>query len=113
MNAAVYNISPRRNSDFFLGEPMRLKDSDMNPINLTGFTLLAQVYDLSGTIKLADFTIIMDDVVNGILRPKLPYTVTAALPNECLYDFLVIDPAGLRRYYLTGTCTPTLGITKP
>lgn len=113
MKPAVYNISPSRNADFFLGEPLRFKDSDGNAINLTGSTVLAQVYDMTGTTKLADFDITYNDRVNGIITPKLSYTVTATLPNECKYDVLIINPSGVRKYYFEGTCTPDEGLTKP
>ena len=94
MKPAVYNISPSRNADFFLGEPLRFKDNNGNAINLTGYTVLAQVWDIGGTTKLADFAITYDDRVNGVITPKLSYLVTSTLPNECAYDVMLIDPSG-------------------
>lgn len=113
MKPAVYNISPSRNADYYLGEPLRFKDSTGAAINLTGWTVLAQVWDLAGSTKLADFEVTYVDRVNGIVLPKLAYTVTATLPNECLYDVMLINPSGKRTYYLEGTCTPDKGVTVP
>ena len=113
MKPAVYNINPSRNADFFLGEPLRFKDSTGAAINLTGWTVVAQVWDLPNTTKLADFTVTYTNRVAGEVSLSLPYTITAALPKECAYDVMLIDPSSKRQYYLEGTCTMDEGYTKP
>lgn len=108
---ASYNIRPQRNSDFVL--PLQFKDSGGTAINLTGYTVLAQVWNKARSTKYGDFVVSVTSATSGQVSIKLPYTVTTSLPDECYYDVMLINPAGLREYYLEGVVRPSQGYTAP
>ena len=49
----IYNFTLQRRSDHTI--PLIFKDGNNNAINLTGFTVAAQVWDQTRTTKYADF----------------------------------------------------------
>jgi len=108
---ASYNIRPQRRADFPL--QVQFKDSDGDGINITGWTVLAQVWDKTRTTKYGDFTVTILNASIGSVRLTLPYGVTATLPDECRYDVMLIDSNGLREYYLEGIVRPSQGYTAP
>ena len=104
------NFTVQRRADF----PLRLtfKDSTGSAINLTGFTVAAQVYDDSRTTKFADFTVTYTNRVSGIVDIKLSDTDTANFtPNVLKYDVLLTDGSGNKEYYLEGTLFVSEGYT--
>ena len=104
------NFTVQRRADF----PLRLtfKDSTGSAINLTGFTVAAQVYDDSRTTKFADFAVTYTNRVSGIVDIKLSDTDTANFtPNVLKYDVLLTDGSGNKEYYLEGTLFVSEGYT--
>ena len=104
------NFTVQRRADF----PLRLtfKDSTGSAINLTGFTVAAQVYDDSRTTKFADFNVTYTNRVSGIVDIKLSDTDTANFtPNVLKYDVLLTDGSGNKEYYLEGTLFVSEGYT--
>lgn len=108
---ATYNIRPQRRADFPLN--LRFKDSTGTAINLTGYTVLAQVWKTDRSAKLGDFTVTVATPTNGEAELKLGYSVTATLPDECRWDVMLVAPSGLREYYLEGVVRPSEGYTVP
>jgi len=105
------NFTVQRRADF----PLRLtfKDSTGSAINLTGFTVAAQVYDDPRTTKFADFNVIYTNRVSGIVDIKLSDTDTANFtPNVLKYDVLLTDGSGNKEYYLEGTLFVSEGYTE-
>ena len=104
------NFTVQRRADF----PLRLtfKDSTGSAINLTGFTVAAQVYDDSRTTKFADFNVTYTNRVSGIVDIKLSDTDTANFtPNVLKYDVLLTDGSGNKEYYLEGIIYVSEGYT--
>ena len=104
------NFTVQRRADF----PLRLsfKDSTGSAINLTGFTVAAQVYDDSRTTKYADFTVTYTNRAGGIVDISLSDTDTANFDLENLkYDVLLTDGSGNKEYYLEGTLFISEGYT--
>ena len=104
------NFTVQRRADF----PLRLtfKDSTGSAINLTGFTVAAQVYDDSRTTKYADFTTIYTDRAAGSVSIALTDTQTATFTPDILkYDVLLTAPGGSKEYYLEGTIYVSEGYT--
>jgi hypothetical protein len=104
------NFTVQRRADF----PLRLtfKDSTGSAINLTGFTVAAQVYDDSRTTKYADFTVTYTNRAGGIVDISLSDTDTANFTPEILkYDVLLTDGSGNKEYYLEGTLFISEGYT--
>lgn len=93
---------------------LALKDSDGEPISLSGKTVLAQVWDKKRTSKLADFEVDVTGEATGEVTLTLAHGDTAGLPDECRYDVMVIEDAtDLRSYYLEGVVRPSEGYTEP
>ena len=97
----VKNFTVDRRADF----PIRLtfKDSTGTAINLTGFTVAAQVYNEDRSTKFADWSVSYVNRSNGIVDISLSDTDTASFtPNILFYDVLLTEPSGSKNYYLEG-----------
>ena len=97
----VKNFKVDRRADF----PIRLtfKDSTGTAINLTGFTVAAQVYNEDRSTKFADWSVSYVNRSNGIVDISLSDTDTASFtPNILFYDVLLTEPSGSKNYYLEG-----------
>lgn len=108
---ATYNLRVQKRAD----HPMAVtfKDSTGAAINLTGYTVLAQVWDKCRTSKIGDWTVTVTSAAAGQVTLKLPYAVTAVLPAEAYYDVMLVAPSGLREYYLEGVIRASEGYTAP
>ncbi len=106
----TYNFTLQRRSDHTI--PLVFKDSSNNAINLTGFTVAAQVWEETRRIKYADFSVSYTDRVAGSVSITLTDTQTATFtPDTLKYDVLLIDAAGAKEYYLEGTIVISEGYT--
>ena len=106
----VYNFTLQRRSDHTI--PLIFKDGDNNAINLTGFTVAAQVWDESRSNKCADFGVTYTDRTAGTVDIALTDTQTATFtPNVLKYDVLLTNPSGLKEYYLEGNIFVSEGYT--
>ena len=104
------NFTVDRRADF----PIRLtfKDSTGTAINLTGYTVAAQVYDESRSTKYADWTVAYTNRSGGIVDISLTDTQTATFtPSILFYDVLLTEPDGDKYYYLEGTLYISEGYT--
>ena len=105
------NFTVDRRADF----PIKLtfKDSTGSAINLTGYTVAAQVYDESRSTKYADWTVAYTDRTNGIVDISLiRYCIQQLLLQDILfYDVLLTEPGGSKNYYLEGKLFISEGYT--
>ncbi len=107
---ATYDFTLQRRSDHSI--PLLFKDSNNAAINLTGYTVEAQVWEKTRTTKYADFAVTYTDRAAGSVSIALTDTQTATFTPEVLkYDVLLINPAGLKEYYLEGTIYVSEGYT--
>lgn len=107
---ATYDFTVQRRADHTI--PLLFKDSNNAAINLTGYTVEAQVWEETRTTKYADFAVTYTDRAAGSVSITLTDTQTATFtPNELKYDLLLINPAGLKEYYLEGTIYVSEGYT--
>ena len=100
----------KRRADF----PLQLifKDSNNTKVNLTGFTVAAEVYNKDRTTKFADFSVVYTDRSNGTVDLKLSNTDTINFtPDILFYDVKLTDPSGIQMYYLEGTLFINEGYT--
>ena len=108
--AGTYDFTVQRRSDHT--ESIRITDSNDQAVNLTGFTIAAQVWDKERTGKYADFTIAYTNRSSGIFDMSLTDTQTATFsPNILKYDVLLTNPSGLKEYYLEGNIFVSEGYT--
>ena len=88
------------------------KDSSNNAINLTGFTVEAQVWEETRTTKYADWTVTYTNRSTGTIDIALTDTQTATFSPDLLkYDVLLTNPSGLKEYYLEGNIFVSEGYT--
>tara|TARA_R100000353_G_scaffold5701_3_gene7841 strand:+ start:105 stop:446 length:342 start_codon:yes stop_codon:yes gene_type:complete len=106
----TYNFTLQRRSDHDID--LVFKDSTSTAINLTGFTVAAQVWEETRTTKYADFTVAYTDRTAGQVKLSLTDTQTATFsPNVLKYDVLLTNGSGLKEYYLEGTIFVSEGYT--
>ena len=106
----TYNMTVQRRSDHSV--QLIFKDSSNNAINLTGFTVEAQVWEETRTTKYADFSVAYTDRSAGSVSITLTDTQTATFTPDILkYDVLLIDAGGSKEYYLEGTIFVSEGYT--
>jgi hypothetical protein len=98
----IYNFTLQRRSDHTI--PLIFKDSNNAAINLTGFTVAAQVWEETRTTKYADFSVTYTDRSAG----SVSITLT---PDILKYDVLLVNGAGAKEYYLEGTIFVSEGYT--
>ena len=107
---ATYNFTLQRRSDHSI--PLLFKDSNNSAINLTGFTVEAQVWEETRTTKYADFSVTYTDRAAGSVSISLTDTQTATFtPNVLKYDVLLTAPSGTKEYYLEGNIFISEGYT--
>ena len=107
---ATYDMTVQRRSDNSI--QLVFKDSSDDAINLTGFTVAAQVWEETRTTKYADFAVTYTSRTAGTVDIALTDTQTATFsPNELKYDVLLTNPSGLKEYYLEGTIYVSEGYT--
>jgi hypothetical protein len=104
-----YNFSLQRRADHSI--TLQFNDSANAAINLTGWTVAAQVWNLDRSTKYADFTVTYTNRVTGTIAIALTDEQTATLPNEAYYDVLLTNPSGLKEYYLEGIIYVSEGYT--
>lgn len=109
LQPGVYDIKLQRRADFSV--LLTIQDSTAVPINLTGWSALAQAWDGTRTTKYADFAIAYTNRVAGQITISLTATQTAALPRECQYDLLLTNPSGFKEYYLEGSIIASEGFS--
>ena len=105
----TYNISLQRRADYYIA--LQFKDGSGSPINLTNWTVAAQVWNQNRTTKYADFTVTYTSRATGSVSIALTATQTATLPDEAFYDVLLTNTAGLKEYYLEGIVYISEGYT--
>ena len=96
ISPGTYNMTIQRRSDHNI--QLVFKDSNNDAINLTGFTVEAQVWEETRTTKYADFGVTYTNRATGTIDLALTDTQTATFSPELLkYDVLLTDTNGLFR----------------
>ena len=102
VSPGTYNMTVQRTSDHKI--KLVFKDSNNAAINLTGYTVAAQVWDEPRSNKYADWIITYTNRAAGTVHISLTDTQTADFTPEVLkYDVVLTDGNGLKEYYLEGT----------
>jgi hypothetical protein len=83
-------------------ERMRLR-ADGEPLDCTGYQLVAQVWDRRRIQLLADGQIEWVDREHGLFDLVIQWQATTAITNDGQWDLLVIEPGGDRYFWLEGT----------
>jgi|TARA_Y100000052_G_C2905717_1_gene59455 hypothetical protein len=106
----TYNMTVQRRADHSI--QLVFKDSTNAAIDLTGYTVEAQVWEETRTTKYADFAVTYTNRATGTIDIALTDTQTATFsPNILKYDVLLTDTNGLKEYYLEGSIFMSEGYT--
>lgn len=106
----TYNITIQQNANWDM--VFQLKDSNDDPVNLTGSTIQAEVWTAGKHSKLADFGVVYTNRTLGTFQLTLDDSVTATLPESGYYDILITDANGNSYYWLRGQATVETGYTE-
>ena len=104
-----HNITVQRRADYDL--QLQFKDSAGVGIDLTGWTVYAQVWNQGRSTKYADWAVTYTNRSIGSVSLALTDTQTETFPDECYWDVLLENPAGLRNYWLEGIIYVSEGYT--
>lgn len=107
----VYNIRLQRRADYSV--QLRFLDSNKAAINLAGWNVYSQIWDQARSRKYADFTITYTDRAAGKIKMSLPAATTEVLPDQTVYDVLLVNALGEKEYYLEGGIVAEQGYTTP
>ena len=111
INPGKKNFDVYKRADF----PLKLtfKDSTSSAINLTGYTVSAQVWDLARKVKFADWVVTYTDRTNGIVDIKLTDAQTDNfIVGTLKYDVKLTEPSGDEYYYIKGNLNVSEGYTE-
>lgn len=97
---AQYDITIYQGATFDL--LVQYKDNTGTPVNMSGYTVTAKLFNRKGTAKLADFTSSFVTQASGLFRIKLAASVTSGITEQGQYDVLLTDPNDDKFYILEG-----------
>lgn len=97
---AQYDITIYQGATFDL--LVQYKDNTGTPVNMSGYTVTAKLFNRKGTAKLADFTSSFVTQASGLFRIKIAASVTSGITEQGQYDVLLTDPDGDKFYILEG-----------
>ena len=107
----IYNFTLQRRSDHTI--PLIFKDGNNNAINLTGFTVAAQVWDVDRRVKFADWSVTYTNRGAGTVDIALTDVQTASFIIGTLkYDVKLTEPSGDEYYYIKGNLNVSEGYTE-
>jgi hypothetical protein len=109
MEPGRYDITIHQGATFIL--PLQYKDSTGTPVNMSGYTVAATLWNNNGTAKLADFAVNWLVQASGSFELKLAASGTASITEQGQYDVLITEPGGDKYYLLEGTAFWDVGLT--
>lgn len=83
------NLEIVKNSDYT--RTFTVLDSDNNAINLSTYTLIAQIRRNHNSSEYVSFTMTVTDAINGKVSMVLPHAITDTLEGKYMYDIFLID----------------------
>tara|TARA_R100000773_G_scaffold6802_1_gene6967 strand:+ start:1354 stop:1695 length:342 start_codon:yes stop_codon:yes gene_type:complete len=109
-NPGTYDFTLQRRVDHSFD--INLKDGNNANENLTGKTILSQIWNESRTTKLADATITVTDASGGDITWSVTDVQTTNMTdNTYRYDILKIEANGDREYFIEGRIFMSEGYT--
>ena len=112
--AAVYvsNIVINQGTDF--SQVFNLADSSNDQIDLTGFTLSAQIRKHAGSSVSVDLnpTVVTPSTQGGIRITLTDVQTSTLKPGRYVYDILITDTSGLKTRVVEGSAIVREGVTR-
>ena len=112
--AAVYVSNLVINAGATFSQQFDLAQSDdSSPLNLTGYTISAQIRKHAGSSNPTTFTATAMDAANGLLLISLTPVQTASLKTgRHVYDIVITDAAGDKTRVVEGSVLVREGVTR-
>jgi hypothetical protein len=104
-----YDITIHQGATFELN--LQLKDSAGSPVDMTGYTVAAKLYNQLGTELISAFSFAWTVQASGSFVLSIPSVTTAVIVQNGQYDILVTEPTGKKYYLLEGTAFLNPGLT--
>jgi len=90
---------------------LQYKDGTGTPVNMSGYTVTAKMFDRLGTTQLASFTNTWTAQSSGQFRLSLSPATTSGISENGQYDVLITEPGGDKYYLLQGNAFVDLGLS--
>ena len=110
IDPASYDITIQQNATY--SKTFQLKDGDGVALNMTGFTVAAQLWTEGKGSKIADFAFAWVSQTTGKFTITLSAAITAELGQSAYYDILVTNSGGTKDYWVRGAAEVVIGYTK-
>ena len=112
--AAVYVSNLVINAGATFSQQFDLAQSDdSTPLNLTGYTIAAQIRKHAGSSSSVSFTASAMDALNGLVLISLTPEETASLKTgRHVYDIVITDAAGDKTRVVEGSVLVREGVTR-
>jgi len=112
--AAVYVSNLVINAGATFSQQFDLAQSDdSSPLNLTGYTIAAQIRKHAGSSNSVAFTTAAMDPLNGLILISLTPVETASLKTgRHVYDIVITDAAGDKTRVVEGSVLVREGVTR-
>jgi len=104
-----YDITIYQGATFKLA--LQYKDSTGTPVNMSGYTVAAKLFNRLGTSELAAFSNTWQNQASGQFTLSLTPTITSGITENGQYDVLVTEPGGDKYYILQGNAFVDLGLS--
>lgn len=108
MDPGKYNITLRKRSDW--SQSIVLEDSSGSAVNLTGYTVNCEFWNVDRTTKQVDVTVTVTNASTGSITLSLTDTQTSTLPELSYYD-LKLTSGTTSNYWMYGSVIAKEGYT--
>lgn len=109
IDPAIYNITIHQGATFELN--LQYKDGSGVPVNMSGCTIQAQLWNRTGTAKFANFSSTWLSQASGSFKLTLASSVTSGITEQGQYDVLVTNALNEKYYLLQGLAILDPGLT--
>ena len=82
-------------------------------VDITGYTITAQIRDSEDGTILASFGVNITSAVNGAFELTLTDADTLTMPSSAVWDLQLKSPGGFTRTFAKGKVKTTKDVTKP
>ena len=109
MEPAHYDITIHQGATFELA--LQYKDGTGTPVNMSGYTLEAELWNRTGTAKFFNFDTPWIVQASGSFKLRLTSATTSGITEQGQYDLMITEPSGDKYYLLQGTAFLDPGLT--
>ncbi len=107
MEPPCFPITIVQGADFNI--EITYQDSNGSGVNMSGWSLKADLYNRLGTTKLASFSLPWSNQASGVFSLTMARAVTSGISENGQYDIYATDPSGGVKCLLQGSATIDFG----